>query len=67
IWHRLPLYLRPFLYFFYRYFIRLGFLDGKEGFIFHFLQGCWFRLMVDIKLDELKRDAQRAKSREQRA
>ena len=67
IWHRLPLYLRPFLYFFYRYFFRFGFLDGKEGLIFHFLQGCWFRLLVDIKIDELKRDAQRATSREQGA
>jgi hypothetical protein len=29
LWNRLPLYVRPFLYFFYRYVIRLGFLDGK--------------------------------------
>jgi glycosyltransferase involved in cell wall biosynthesis len=59
---RWPLFLRPFLYFFYRYFLRLGFLDGKEGFIFHFLQGFWFRLLVDIKLEEI-----RAGSREQGA
>lgn len=65
IWIRLPLYFRPFLYFVYRYFLRLGFLDGKEGFIFHFLQGFWFRLLVDIKLDELR--AGEAKSREQGA
>jgi len=52
-WYALPLYLRPFLYFSYRYFIRLGFLDGKQGFIFHFLQGFWFRLLVDIKLDTM--------------
>jgi glycosyltransferase involved in cell wall biosynthesis len=51
-WYRLPLYVRPCLYFFYRYVIRCGFLDGKEGFIFHFLQGFWYRLLVDIKLDE---------------
>jgi hypothetical protein len=50
----LPLYLRPFLYFFYRYFLRLGFLDGKEGFIFHFHQALWYRLLVDINLDELR-------------
>ncbi|MEW6214981.1 MAG: glycosyltransferase family 2 protein, partial [Nitrospirota bacterium] len=42
-------------YFFYRYFLRLGFLDGKEGFIFHFLQAFWFRLIVDIRLEELLR------------
>jgi len=53
-WSRLPLYFRPFFYFIYRYFFRLGFLDGKEGFIFHFLHAFWYRLLVDIKLDELR-------------
>jgi len=52
-YYRLPLYVRPFLYFGYRYVLRLGFLDGKRGLIFHFLQACWFRLVVDIRLDEL--------------
>ena len=53
-WNTLPLYLRPFLLFIYRYFLRLGFLDGKEGFIFHFLQSFWFRLLVDIRREELQ-------------
>jgi hypothetical protein len=53
IWVRLPLYWRPLGYFVYRYFFRLGFLDGKEGFIFHFLQAYWYRLLVDINRDEL--------------
>jgi glycosyltransferase involved in cell wall biosynthesis len=53
VWRRLPLYVRPALYFFYRYVCRLGFLDGKEGFVFHVLQAFWYRLLVDIKLDEL--------------
>lgn len=57
VWSRLPLYVRPMLYFFYRYLLRLGFLDGKEGFIFHFLQAFWYRLLVDIKLDELGRQS----------
>jgi glycosyltransferase involved in cell wall biosynthesis len=52
-WRRMPLYVRPFLYFVYRYVVRFGFLDGKQGAIFHFMQGFWFRLLVDIKLDEL--------------
>lgn len=52
-WYSLPLYLRPFLYFVYRYVFRLGFLDGKQGFLFHFLQGFWFRLLVDVNLDDL--------------
>lgn len=55
IWYHLPLYGRPFLYFFYRYFLRLGFLDGKEGLIFHFFQGFWYRFLVDIYLDEMRR------------
>lgn len=53
-WYRLPRYLRPLLYFVYRYVIRCGFLDGKQGFIFHFLQAYWFRLLVDINIDELR-------------
>ncbi|MFQ5904044.1 MAG: glycosyltransferase family 2 protein, partial [Candidatus Binatia bacterium] len=40
------------LYWFYRYIIRRGFLDGKEGLIFHFLQGCWYRFLVDVKIYE---------------
>ena len=60
LWRSLPLYVRPFLYFFYRYFIRFGFLDGKQGAIFHFLQAFWFRLLVDIKLDEMQREGSRS-------
>lgn len=52
-YYRMPLYIRPVVYFLYRYFIRLGILDGKNGFIFHFLQAFWFRLIVDIRLEEL--------------
>jgi glycosyltransferase involved in cell wall biosynthesis len=54
LWYRLPLYVRPFLYFVYRYFCRAGFLDGKEGLIFHVLQGFWYRLLVDINIDQLQ-------------
>jgi glycosyltransferase involved in cell wall biosynthesis len=55
IWRRLPLYVRPCLYFFHRYVLRLGFLDGKEGFVFHVLQAFWYRLLVDVNLDDLRR------------
>lgn len=55
LWWRMPLFGRPFIYFFYRYFIQLGVLDGKQGLIFHFLQGFWFRFVVDIKIMELKK------------
>ena len=47
IYLRAPLFIRPFLYFFYRYFIRLGFLDGKKGLIFHFMHAFWYRFLID--------------------
>jgi glycosyltransferase involved in cell wall biosynthesis len=52
-WYRLPLYVRPFLYFMWRYLVQLGFLDGKQGFLFHFLQAFWYRVLVDAHLDDL--------------
>jgi glycosyltransferase involved in cell wall biosynthesis len=55
-YYRMPLFVRPALYFFYRYFILLGILDGRNGFVFHFLQAFWFRLVVDIRLEELLRE-----------
>jgi len=54
-YYRMPLFVRPTLYFLYRYFFLLGILDGKTGFVFHFLQAFWFRLVVDIRLEELLR------------
>jgi glycosyltransferase involved in cell wall biosynthesis len=53
-WYRMPLFVRPFVYFFYRYVIRLGFFDGKEGFVFHFMQALWYRLLVDINVKQLR-------------
>lgn len=53
VYSRLPLGIRPALYFIYRYILRGGFLDGKKGFIFHFMQGFWYRLLVDIKCEEI--------------
>jgi glycosyltransferase involved in cell wall biosynthesis len=57
VYLRLPLFVRPFLYFCYRYFVRLGFLDGVPGLVFHFLQGFWYRFLVDAKLYESRRRA----------
>lgn len=53
MWWRLPRYTRPMLYFIYRVIFQLGVLDGRTGVIFHFLQGYWFRLIVDVKIDEI--------------
>jgi hypothetical protein len=54
-WYSLPLFVRPFLYFGYRYVWKLGFLDGRTGLLFHFLQAFWFRMLVDVKLSDLER------------
>ena len=50
-----PLYTRAVLYFFQRYFLRLGFLDGRMGFLWHFMQGFWFFMLMDAKVDEARR------------
>lgn len=60
---RTPLFVRPFLYFIYRYFIRLGFLDGTRGLIFHFLQAFWYRFLVDAKLYEYRLKQQKKSDR----
>jgi len=51
-YRRSPLFWRALFYWLYRYVIRRGFLDGTEGAIFHFLQGFWYRLLIDAKLHE---------------
>jgi glycosyltransferase involved in cell wall biosynthesis len=58
LWSRMPILLRPFIYFFYRYVLRGGFLDGKEAFVYHFLQGLWFPLLIDAKYLETKKMGQ---------
>ena len=55
VYARLPGGFRAFAYFFYRYVLRLGFLDGQAGTAFHFLQGFWYRYLVDAKVVEVKR------------
>lgn len=54
VFARTPLYLRAVLYYLQRYVLRLGFLDGRQGFVFHFLQGFWNWMLVDAKIDEAR-------------
>lgn len=54
-WNRMPLFFRSLLYFKYRYFLRMGFLDGKKGFMFHFLQAFWYRFTVDAMIWQAKK------------
>lgn len=53
IYFFLPLGIRSLLFFFYRYIILIGFFDGRIGFTFHFLQGFWYRNLVDLKYQEV--------------
>ena len=55
IWQKLPLGFRPAIYFAYRFFFKLGFLDGKTGRKFHYLHSFWFRSLVDQKIRSLKK------------
>ena len=34
---------------------KLGFLDGFRGFVWHFMQGWWYRMLVDVKCYEFER------------
>ncbi len=54
IYYKLPMGLRAKLYYWYRYYLRFGFLDGKAGKIFAFLQAYWYRFLVDAKIYESK-------------
>lgn len=51
---KLPMFVRAFLYFQFRYWIQLGFLDGRNGLIWHFLQGFWYRFLVDAKIIQIQ-------------
>lgn len=50
-----PLFWRSFAYFCYRYFLKGACLDGKAGFIWTFMQGWWYRTLVDAKIYEVKK------------
>lgn len=52
IYYRFPLFLRTKLLFFYFYIVKLGFLDGREGFIYNYLYTRFYRILVDIKIYE---------------
>ena len=54
IYNKTPLIYRALLFFLYRYFFRLGFLDGLPGLLFHLMQGLWYRVLVDIKIMEAR-------------
>lgn len=53
IYNHMPFTISTLGYFLYRYIFQLGFLDGREGLIYHFLQGFWYRFLVGAKVQEL--------------
>lgn len=55
MYYKLPKFFRAFAIFIYRYIFQLGFLDGKEGFIFHVLEDFWYRFLVDAKIYEYEK------------
>jgi len=55
VYNKMPFWLGATAYFFYRYVLRLGFLDGREGAIYHYLQGYWYRFLVGAKACEYER------------
>jgi hypothetical protein len=58
MYSRSPLFARVFALFLYRYLLRGGFQDGREGLIFFVLQA-WYRFLVDAKLYEHTLDQRR--------
>lgn len=53
-YNRIPFPISSLGYFLYRYIFQLGFLDGREGLIYHFLQGYWYRFLVGAKVTEFE-------------
>ncbi len=56
LYYRAPPFLRALGLFLYRYILRGGFRDGREGLIFFVLQTFVFRFLVDATLDERRRE-----------
>lgn len=55
IYNKLPFTLSALAYFIWRYIFQLGFLDGRSGLTYHFLQGYWYRFLVGAKIMELEK------------
>ncbi len=66
VYNRLPFGLGPLAYFLWRFIFLLGFLDGREGRIYHVLQGFWYRYLVDLRKLEFERALAGAGSRDER-
>jgi len=54
LYNRVPYQISAPAYFVLRIICQLGFLDGKEGLVYHGLQGFWYRFLVGAKVAELE-------------
>lgn len=54
-YYKMPSYFRAFAYFFIRYFLKGGFLDGYAGWMWNFWQGLWYRWLVDQEIGKLRK------------
>jgi hypothetical protein len=54
VYNRIPFQVSALVYFLYRYIVRLGFLDGSEGLVYHVLQGFWYRFLVGARVREIE-------------
>lgn len=55
LYYKFPMFFRCWLLFIYNYIFRLGFLDGKAGFIYNYMYHRWYRTLVDTKIYEQKK------------
>jgi glycosyltransferase involved in cell wall biosynthesis len=54
VYNRIPYQISTPAYFLFRLIFQFGFLDGKEGLVYHGLQGLWYRFLVGAKVQELE-------------
>jgi glycosyltransferase involved in cell wall biosynthesis len=59
IWDKIPIEIRPYIMFIFSYFLKLGFLDGLEGYYYHTMQALWYRQMIAIKTKERRLNSKR--------
>ncbi len=65
VFNRIPFQISALAYFLYRYVIRLGFLDGSEGLVYHVLQGFWYRFLVGAKVREIEKALRKTSSQDE--
>jgi glycosyltransferase involved in cell wall biosynthesis len=54
LYNRIPYQISAPGYFLFRMIFQFGFLDGRQGLVYHGLQGLWYRFLVGAKVDELE-------------